>query len=237
MKSLEVSLPPAVLSITKKQVTQSLGYEESTLPEYFGDIIDSILMRLPEMCSVMAGYRIVSMAEETGRADGLLVDGVFYSMQPLITSQLRKAQEAALFVCTIGADMENWSASLFSEKDAVTGHFIDTIASAVVEKTADYLHLHIEKQMLSHSLRITNRYSPGYCGWVVAEQHLLFSSFPPGFCGVTLTDSALMVPKKSVSGIIGIGADVKNNDYFCDRCENTSCTYRSYLSERKTKRK
>ncbi|MCK7538940.1 MAG: hypothetical protein MZV63_52410 [Marinilabiliales bacterium] len=47
---------------------------------------------------------------------------------------------------------------------------------------------------------ITNRFSPGYCGWDVAEQHKLFSFFKDNFCGITLTESALMNPVKSVSG-------------------------------------
>jgi hypothetical protein len=43
----------------------------------------------------------------------------------------------------------------------------------------------------------------------VAEQHKLFSLLPPGICGITLSDSALMHPIKSVSGITGIGKHCK----------------------------
>ncbi len=230
---LEVSISPAALSIRKKKIAQSMGYGESTIPEYFSDIIDSVLIRLPEMCTIVAGYRIVSVAAEIYRSDGLLVDGTFYTMQSRITSHLRKAEKAALFVCTIGEAMDDWAASLFSMGDGVTGHFVDTIASLIVENAADYLHRYIKEQVLSHSLRVTNRYSPGYCGWSVAEQHLLFASIPAKSCGVTLTESALMIPKKSVSGIIGIGTAVNEEDYFCNQCRNSSCSYHSYLAAHK----
>ena len=57
------------------------------------------------------------------------------------------------------------------------------------------------------ALNSTNRYSPGYCGWHVSEQHKFFAFLPQNYCGIELSDSALMKPVKSVSAIIGIGKD------------------------------
>jgi hypothetical protein len=42
-------------------------------------------------------------------------------------------------------------------------------------------------------------------------------------CGVRLTDSSLMVPIKSVSGIIGIGEKVRKLDYTCGLCDFKQC--------------
>ena len=92
-----------------------------------------------------------------------------------------------------------------TEGDAALSYLVDTVASVTEEQATDVLHDHIEKQMQMQGLKITNRYSPGYCDWSVSEQHLLFSFLPANFCGITLTESSLMVPIKSVSGIIGIG--------------------------------
>ena len=70
----------------------------------------------------------------------------------------------------------------------------------------------------------TNRFSPGYCGWHVREQPDLFSLFPtPHPCGIHLTDSCLMVPIKSVSGVIGIGPNVKKLEYSCGLCDYKNC--------------
>lgn len=73
----------------------------------------------------------------------------------------------------------------------------------------------IEKRGWKH----TNRYSPGYCGWHVSEQQKLFSLFPVASpCGIQLTDSSLMIPIKSVSGIIGVGSHVRKLEYTCGLC-------------------
>lgn len=233
--AVTVEIASASLSVTREKVAGILGYGNTALPEHFAELIDAVLLKLPEMCSICAGYRIVSISDELHKNDGLTVEGVFYTMQPVITSQLRKAEKAALFVCTISTKMEEWAARLFSEGDAVNGHFVDTIASAAVESAADLLHKDIEDKMAEDGFHVTNRYSPGYCGWLVSEQQYLFGALPQGFCGISLTDTSLMVPKKSVSGIIGIGKNVTREAYFCDRCGNTTCTYRAFLAAKKRK--
>ena len=84
----------------------------------------------------------------------------------------------------------------------------------------------LEEQMSKEGKKITNRFSPGYCGWNVSEQHKLFSLLPGNFCGIRLTESALMDPVKSVSGIIGIGPDVRRMPYTCSLCDMKNCIYR-----------
>ena len=42
-------------------------------------------------------------------------------------------------------------------------------------------------------------------------------------CGVSLTESSLMVPIKSVSGIIGLGPQVRHLDYTCGLCDFKQC--------------
>lgn len=123
--------------------------------------------------------------------------------------------------------MESWSKSLLNGGDIMLSYIVDIAASVTAESVTNLLHDRIKNEMLELGLNITNRYSPGYCNWSVAEQHLLFSFFPERFCGVTLTESALMIPIKSVSGIIGVGAGVKWKDYICDKCGVKDCTYRA----------
>ena len=81
--------------------------------------------------------------------------------------------------------------------------------------------------MIVDGCNITNRYSPGYCGWDVAQQKELFSLFTSVFDFVRLGDSCLMNPIKSVSGIIGIGKDVKYNNYTCRICDSHNCLYKN----------
>ena len=140
-----------------------------------------------------------------------------------IAGSLKKVDSIAIFVCTGGKELSNWSKELFQKEDAVKAYVADIAASLLVEKAMDLIQNKLEKVVLEDQKRITNRYSPGYCGWNVEEQQLLFSLLPEKYCGVSLNEAALMNPIKSVSGIIGIGRDVKKAAYQCNKCEKTDC--------------
>ena len=74
------------------------------------------------------------------------------------------------------------------------------------------------------------RYSPGYCGWHVSGQKRLFEFLQPQQIGITLRESFLMQPLKSISGVMIAGPiDIHRfkNDYpFCERCETEGCRER-----------
>jgi len=229
---VEVPIDFNDVTVSKNEIEFSLGYSEDKIPSHFEEMIDDILSQLSGRCEISAGYRIVDVKKPVDRYDGLYVGDKFFKMQKIVTGQLRKSEKAALFVCTIGPKMETWARQLMQNGDTVASHIVDTIASEVVERATDILHDRIEQQMRVHGMSVTNRYSPGYCDWSVSEQHLLFSFLPANFCGIKLTESAMMVPIKSISGIIGIGATVRRVDYICDRCGIKDCTYRSFLLAR-----
>jgi hypothetical protein len=115
---------------------------------------------------------------------------------------------------------------MMHEKDFLKGYIYDIIGSEIVEAAADLMQADLKNIMSLSGFKITNRYSPGYCGWDVAEQHSLFELIPENYCGIHLTDSALMDPVKSISGFIGIGNDVRNNPYTCRMCKQDDCVYR-----------
>jgi hypothetical protein len=107
---------------------------------------------------------------------------------------------------------------------------LDTFGSLVAEKTADYLQTQLQMETTGSGLKITNRYSPGYCNWPVAGQQQLFELLPAGNpCRFSLTESMLMMPVKSVSGIVGIGKNVKRHEYACNVCSDKNCVYRKAL--------
>jgi hypothetical protein len=223
----EVIINSIDLIVSKSEIGRSLGYSEGKIPAHFGEMIDGVILQVPQNCKIKAGYRLVEIEKSAERYDGLYVGKKFFKMQKIVTSQLKNAEQAALFLCTIGPAMETWVRQSSNGGDITLGYIIDAVASEAVECATDILHDHIGLCMREHGLSITNRYGPGYCNWSVSEQHLLFSLLPANFCGISLNESALMVPIKSTSGIIGIGKYVKRADYKCDKCGVKDCTYRT----------
>jgi hypothetical protein len=228
----EVAIEFNDLTIDKSEIELTLGYAKNLIPQHFSSVVNDILKELSSKCSIKSGYRILGIKPATDRNDGLIVEDVFFKMDKIVTGQIKKSECIALFVATIGSEMEKWSKRLLIEGDPVMSYLVDTIASITVENVVNYLHNYIEKEMLKKGLKITNRYSPGYCNWSVSEQQLLFSLLPSNFCGITLTESSLMIPIKSVSGVIGIGRRVKRKEYLCNKCGFKDCTYRTVRTSR-----
>ena len=214
------------LKISRQEIELSMGYSPGSTDKHFSDMIDEVILQIPKRSEIRAGYRIVDTEKPADRINGLYVGGVFFNTDKIVTGQLKKSNRTALFVVTIGTGMETWSRELITDGETVRGYIVDTTASAAVESVTDVLHDHIRGRMQEEGMNITNRYSPGYCLWQVSEQHLLFSLLPKNFLGVSLNDSALMQPIKSVSGIIGIGTKVRYKDYICDKCGVMDCTHR-----------
>ncbi len=116
--------------------------------------------------------------------------------------------------------------------DPFTGYLADCMGSLVVEAAIDRIHDALERHLAARGLKVTNRYSPGYCEWHVSEQQKLFRPPAAGYCGVSLTDTSLMRPVKSVSGFIGVGPQVRRAPYTCNLCELQECLYRRLAGER-----
>lgn len=146
-----------------------------------------------------------------------------FEMGKIILRQLRGSEAYALFICTAGTEFENYQQRLMAAGDMVRVFIADALGSVIAEKTADRMEEHLQDSIDKLHWHHTNRFSPGYCGWHVSQQQLLFPMFQGHTAGVELTDSSLMVPIKSVSGIIGIGEKVRKLDYTCGLCDFKQC--------------
>lgn len=233
--TFQMEIPFEYISIDKKEIALALGYTNGMLPQHFDEMTDGVIRRTPELCKVQTGFRLLNIDTTVGGKASIHVGEIDFHAQPIVASQLKHADQIVLFLCSIGLGMEQWSKQCACEGDQTMGYFVDTVASVIVETTADVLHDHLTQYFKVQGLNVTNRYSPGYCDWSVEEQHKLFSLLPKGFCGVSLTDSALMIPIKSISGIIGIGKHVEYKPYYCDTCGRKDCTYKAFR-EKNSKR-
>ena len=153
-----------------------------------------------------------------------------FDMGNIILRQLRGSEAYALFMCTAGEEFETFQKRLKTEGDMVRVFIADALGSVIAEKCADEMENSLQLSIDKLGWKHTNRFSPGYCGWHVSEQQKLFPLFDGHTCGITLTESSLMVPIKSVSGIIGLGREVRRLDYTCGLCDFKHC----YKRQKKT---
>lgn len=159
-------------------------------------------------------------------AEEIAIPGKTFHTGKTINIMIRGAERYVFFMATAGPGPEGLAKNLMAEGQYLEGYIVDLIASSMAEAAAQYLHDHLKEEWALKGQKITNRYSPGYCGWKVDEQQKLFGLFPEGSCGITLSSSSLMSPIKSVSGFVGVGPEVSFRDYTCELCSMKDCSFR-----------
>ena len=214
------------INISPESILKRLNYTSQEPDDYFLGIIKKCISSAKEMLSPEATIAIHKI-ENLDLSKGLLtIKNTGFNIFKIIASQLKDSEIIAVFVCTNGKRLEKHFESLFQKGEILEGYIYGLIGSEAVECLAELTHQYIDQQTKAQGLSITNRFSPGYCRWNIAEQHLLFSMFPKNSTSINLTDSALMDPIKSVSGIIGIGSNATKHEYQCKACTEDNCLYR-----------
>ncbi len=157
-------------------------------------------------------------------------EGLNEEMAPL-EDIYRRASHLALFGVTIGEDIGRAISSLFDKNDLVLASMLDSAASRGTDNAAQELeNMYVQRQKQSGSFGASDgalRFSPGYCGWHISAQRKLFDYLDPDETIISLNDSYLMSPLKSVSGVMIIGRkdifEFDDSFPFCAECTHHSC--------------
>ncbi len=143
-----------------------------------------------------------------------------------------RADALALFVGTLGEAVSREIAEAFAGRDPALAYVLDTVASEAADTVATRIAAQVADRVGARGAAgapaVALPYSPGYCGWHVSGQAALFAALEPApETGVTLNDSCLMQPLKSVSGVVVVApreahAIVTDFDC-CDVCTTRHC--------------
>jgi len=134
---------------------------------------------------------------ETKGDDFVVIDGVRFKSRVLRVN-LDKAHRVFPYIATGGRELDEWALSL---EDMVHRFWADALCEMALGIAIQALDKHLEERFLPGR---SSSMSPGSLGdWPLEEQIPLFSLFgnTEETVGVNLTQSLLMVPLKSVSGI------------------------------------
>lgn len=196
------------ISLDMDEIFASMGYPDPGSPAHeMKAMVDELLDRFQPVCHPQFHY-----IEST--VEGLSPKGI-------IMKGLAGADKYLLFIATAGLEFQEEINKISAEGDIVKVYVADLIGSEIAEATVRECRKAIEADY--PAVGVSNSYSPGYCGWVLSDQKEIFSRFKGETCGVSLNDSCLMYPIKSVSGIISVGAKVEKREYGCAICGRKDC--------------
>jgi cobalamin-dependent methionine synthase I len=165
-------------------------------------LLEEMISMAERIISPAAVTADLALKEVTEREIRFEESPIFFSSRRL-AQHLEGCYKATLMVCTIGQGLDEACERLINDGETTRAYLLDAIGSETVEALAEKLEGMVAQRAASLSSPIRSRFSPGYGDWPLSEQALLFSLLEPDRIGVSLTETFIMVPRKSISAIIG----------------------------------
>lgn len=220
-EAAELPLAFEKLPLERKTLLNTLRFSGSEPSPEIDGMIDEILERIREICKPRFGFRIIPgyVADETH----ILAENILFNPAEDIVHGLEYSSRFVLMTGSVGHEMSEWLESEEVRADIMLGFIADSWGSVIAESTIAWGMKEVASALAAKGLKITNSYCPGHCGWHISEQHKFFSLLPENFCGISICESGLMLPIKSVSALAGVGENVEKRPYGCAICHKEDC--------------
>ena len=210
------------ISIDKSEVCRHLGYMRGrSITASISSLIDRQIEEVQRLIEPSHSSVIRKVVDV--ESPWVFIEGPVVFTSNIIAGILSNCHEVAIFVTTIGAQLEEKVSQLIEEGEILKAVVLDAVGSAAAEKVAYGLEGSVRERAAAGGAEISRRYSPGYCDWDIKQQKLLFSALDGASAGVELSEDYLMMPQKSISGIIGIGFDQAIAVSSCLSCSKKDC--------------
>lgn len=218
------------LELDAHQVLRAQGADPAAVAERRPALLETAGRALKEGLPLLEPrvlYRELSVRsvdhERLYFAGGTILSG------PFISRHLAPARKVVIILCTIGGELEKQAMEITSA-NMVYGLALDGVGSAAVEALANLTCRHFEVLSEKEGMQSTIPFHPGMSDWPVEEgQPQIFGLLDAKIVGVELTSSFMMVPRKSLTMLIGIGPGIRSAGSACDYCSmKDTCLYREH---------
>lgn len=205
------------IEIKKNEVLRYLGYSEKKPDEATDEYID-------EMCllakNVLRPKEIHGIFDTLYCSGGISLGGTSSKfLGKDISEHMSGSVKCILFAATLGAEAER-QINILQKKDMQKAVIFDAVCDAYIEQFADLCCEKIRAEMKFSGCYINTRFSPGYGDLSIEKQIDIISVLNCSkLIGLTVTDSFVLLPRKSITALIGVfDHPPKGNARGCESC-------------------
>ena len=208
----------------KKEAVRYLGYGRNAVDEQVSALIDSSFLELQTVANPKFVYRIFDLdhvdAEE-------ICFGQVKIHSKSLGRNLKGCKQIVLFGATLGIAVDQ----LMTRKairDMAQAVVMQACAAALLEEFCDESQEEIATEVAKSGGYLRPRFSPGYGDFPMDFQKELMQILDCAKqIGLTMTESYMMTPVKSVTAVIGVSAENAGcGSLPCEECEKKDCKYR-----------
>lgn len=181
------------------------------------DRLFEIVSELRQTAVPCAMYREVYISEKGN--DYLLIDNIKLESR-ILRKNVGDHDRVFLYAVTVGKEVDQWAKT---KTGILESYWVEQIQIKLLNSAINYLYKKLDKLIAS---KITAEMNPGSLpDWPIEEQIKLFTLIGnvEDKIGLKLTDSYLMLPAKSISGLKFPTDSVFKN---CNLCKRDNCPTR-----------
>ncbi len=199
-------LDPLPIEVARPMVLMRLGYRRpSQVPERTSRLIDEVMERGSALIEPRAVWTEVEVS--TPEPGTIVLGGTLRTSSRSVHRRLSTCRAAAVFAATVGAAIDDLGRQWMDAGEMTRALLLDAYGGSAATALGLKVEEAIEEAFSGRGLRSTKRYAPGYGDWDLSDQGPLLAMLDVGRIGIRLTEDHLMLPAKSISGVIGLRAD------------------------------
>lgn len=197
-------LSNSLIKINKSEVLRYLAYKDKNADKETDILINESIEELKEISELKYVYRIFDIIKDD--------DTVSFEKQINIKSKdlnnlLKNCKRSAVMAATLGFEVEK-KIRYYSLSNLSKAVIFDACAASCIEYLCDMAEVEIKELAAKEGCNITFRYSPGYGDVSISHQGDILSALnTQKLIGLSVTDSFILVPRKSVTAFIGFSAE------------------------------
>ncbi len=145
-----------------------------------------------------------------------------------LSHHLKGCREVFLLAATLGSTADSLLRR-YAATDISRAAVMQSACAAMIEQVCDDAEIPLRSEAAAEGCSLCSRFSPGYGDFSLSHQRDLTALLDCSRrIGLTLSESLMMIPTKSVTAIIGIreGLCREPQTNKCRRCGNVNCTFR-----------
>ena len=220
-----------LIEINQGEVLRYLQYKNQDIDNSLSEKIKKCINKTKEIINprfIFRKYKIKKL-KFSNEKNEVYFEGTNLTLKSDdIYNLLLDCDECILMSATLGLEIEREIRKL-TYTDLTKGIIIDACATTAIEEVCDIVQDNIAKNLLKEDKYITYRYSPGY-GDLPIEKNLDINNLlnSQKEIGLTVTNSGIMIPRKSVVALIGVSRrKISNTKKSCENCSNRhNCNYK-----------
>lgn len=190
-------------------------------------VLENEINGVIEECLPKLKYSVCYTETPIKITDNVVDFGISSVESKSLSTHLLGCDSAVIFASTIGLDIDRLIYK-YGKISPVKSLILQAFGTERIESLCDDFCEFIAKEKKEAGLSIKSRFSAGYGDFPLSFQKDIFNLLKPeNKIMLTLNESLIMSPSKSVTAVIGVGKRLKCEDVKCESCSKSDCLFRS----------